>query len=268
MHWFKRSSQFRILAGLLALVLAIVVSPMVHAQPQPTSISSQIPNTWTASFEPPPGSGNPGNRQGGATRGPCVKNKHLYALVPPSGMGATVTPYPTLFWYLPETEASSMEFKLWDENDKQLYSTKWALAPGQSGFMNLRLPTDASLFPLEIGQQYHWELMLLCGEAQIGEDQIDEKQIGKQITVSGSIKRVEKAAALANQIKQANPQERVAIYAKAGFWYETVAALFDLRRLYPNDRDLTEAWTKLLKSVELNEIAEEPLVANAVSPSS
>lgn len=264
MHWLKRSSQFRILAGLLAFVLAIVVSPMVHAQPQPTSISSRIPSTWTASFEPPPGSGSPDNRQGGATRSPCIKDKDLYALVPPSGIGATASPYPALFWYLPQTRASSMEFELVDENNKQLYSKKLAIAPGQSGIMNLRLPTDASLLPLEIGKQYHWDLRLLCGEKQISEDPIGEEQI----SVSVSIKRVEKVANLASQINQATPQERVAIYAKAGFWYETVASLFDLRRLYPNNRDLTEAWTKLLKSVELNEIAEEPLVANAVSPSS
>lgn len=259
MHWLKRSSQFRILAGLLAFVLAIVVSPMVHAQPQPTSISSRIPSTWTASFEPPPGSGTPDNRQGGATRGPCVKKNGPYALVPLSGMGATVAPYPTLLWYLPETEASAMEFELWDENNKQLYSTKLAIAPGQSGIMNLWLPTDASLLPLEIGKQYYWQLRLLCPE---------DKNGSEQIFVQGWIKRVEKLAALASQINQATPQERVALYAKAGLWYETVAGLFDLRRLYPNNGDLREAWTKLLKSVELKDIAEEPLVANAVSPSS
>lgn len=152
-----------------------------------------------------------------------------------------------------------MELELWDEKDKQLYSTKLAIAPGQSGFMNLRLPTDASLLPLEIGKQYHWQLRLLCPE---------DKNGSEQIFVQGWIKRVEKLAALASQINQATPQERVALYAKAGLWYETVAGLFDLRRLYPNNGDLREAWTKLLKSVDLSEIAEEPLVANAVSPSS
>jgi hypothetical protein len=58
---------------------------------------------------------------------------------------------------------------------------------------------------------------------------------------------------------QATPSERVAIYAQAGLWYETVDSLLQLRRQYPNDKDLAEAWKTLLTTVGLGDISSEPI---------
>jgi hypothetical protein len=64
---------------------------------------------------------------------------------------------------------------------------------------------------------------------------------------------------LAQDLLQATPYERVAIYAKAGLWYETVESLLELRRKYPNDKNLAEAWKTLLKTVMLDEISSAPI---------
>jgi hypothetical protein len=78
-------------------------------------------------------------------------------------------------------------------------------------------------------------------------------------TEGGSSSELNLTQLLAQSRLQATPYERVAIYAQAGLWYETVDSLLQLRRQYPNNKDLAEAWKTLLKTVGLGEISSEPI---------
>ena len=259
MAWLKHYPYITALAlSLLSLGVTISSPALVQAQPA-SSISSKLPNQWEgASFQPPTGLGNPDGREGGATRGGCtssnnksdsIQNKKLTALVPASGVGITMAEYPTFYWYLPQTTAKTMEFVLRDDQDREIYSTLLAVDRNQPGIMSLELPTSATLLPLEIEKGYYWQVRLVC---QPSDRLADE-------WVEGSVVRVQPTSKVA-QSDNAPLQEKLALYVESRFWHETLSTLVEMRRLNPNDRDISAAWKQLLNSVGLEKIAQEPIV--------
>jgi hypothetical protein len=286
MAWFTRSSRFTMLAialaGALTLGLTINAPAGVQAQLRPNNaLGEKLPNQWE--FSPPsaPRDSVPTNREGAATRsGPqqCIQGKKsLTALVPASGVGETAAEYPTFSWYMPQTSASAMEFVLRDAKGNDIYRSQYALASfaayssesralsrlgrvnsasqdsrvgnvSASRIMSLTLPAFANLSPLEIGQEYSWTLVLIC----------DPNERSKDIVAEGAIKRVQPNPTLSSRIQQATVEDRVALYADARLWYETLSTLVELRRDRPDNNDLKQAWNKLLTSVGLDAISQEP----------
>lgn len=275
MVWFKRLSRFTkpVILLIVALFVGLIlnVPTLVQAQLNSPSLSNRLPNQWETigralknQEQFPVPTGNPGapvNTQGGATRGPeCIQgNNSLIALVPSSGIGTTVAEYPTILWYMPQTRATSLKFVLRDPNNQDIYSTQYSLAKSPDvatetllttpGIKSLTLPSLANLSPLEIGQQYSWQMNLTCNSTDPSED----------ILVNGGIERVSLDPTLAQRLKSATPQQRVVLYSDARLWYETLNTLMELRRDRPDDQELAEAWAKLLGSVGLQAIAQEPL---------
>lgn len=255
MAWFRRSVQFAIFVGILALLLAVNIPKLVQAQLPPSSLSSTLENA----FRTPPGSDGAvaANIEGGDCRCSCVKgDKPLIALVPASGIGQTVAEYPTLIWYMPDlwpehTVSPTVEFVLRDANKQEVYSVKYELEKLGEEFMSpgIKSVTVASPQPLEIGQDYYWELVLKCNSTDFDHS--------GDIFVEGKIKRVELDPTIAARLQQANPEARIVLYAEQGGWYETLATLVELRRDRPNDTNLADAWDKLLTSVGLDIISEE-----------
>jgi hypothetical protein len=137
-----------------------------------------------------------------------------------------------------------VEFVLRDANDKEVYTTTYRLAKsangvvGAPGVMGLTIPAFANLSPLEIGQQYHWELTLICNSQDRSYDMV----------VGGKIKRVALDPILARRVQLATPQQRVALYAKAGLWHEALSTIVELQRDRPNDANLAATWDNLLES--------------------
>jgi hypothetical protein len=271
MAWFKRSSRFTILSTILAVALTlglIVNAPKrVQAQWTPSSLSNKLPTQWE--FRPPRAPGQPVNTVSGGTRGGCNQGEAPpIALVPDSKIGTTIAEYPTVFWYMPPTSASAAEFLLRDAKDNDVYRVRYALAQsalpdrqasafpqamgveGTPGLMSLSLPAFANLSPLEIGQDYYWVLALICSP-------IDRSG---EPSAEGWIRRVEPNPNLALRVNQATPEERVALYADARLWYDTVNTLVELRRDRPNNNDLADAWNKLLNSAGLGTIAKKQVV--------
>lgn len=264
---FIRSSRFTILAVALTLGLAVNAPTQVQAQSKPSSLGSRLENA----FRPPAGTGVPRNREGGGTRqgidefASCIRgNESLIALVPTPraegevGIGETAAEYPTVFWYMPKTAAPTVEFVLRDASKQEVYKVRYDLQKSPEGFtpsglMSLTLPASAKLPPLQIGQVYHWELALKC-------DPLDSSA---DIVAEGGIKRVQADPNLALRIQQVSPEEQVALYADKKLWYETLTALAKLQRDRPNDNNLVEAWNKLLASVGLDSISDEPIVQGA-----
>jgi len=261
MACFTRSSRFPILAVALTLGLAVKVPAQVPLESRSSSLSTRL----ESAFSPPqgPGAPTPDNTQGGATRGPCIAtdSKAPVALIPPSGIGETVAEYPTIFWYMPEllpddAPAPVVKFVLKDANEEKIYSATYPLAKSAEGVVGtpggIMSLTVAKGYPLKIGQEYHWELTVMC-------DSTDTTDQSGTMPMDGRIKRVEAAPTLAVRLQQATPQDRVALYATEKLWFETVATLIELRRDRPNDTNLADAWGKLLASVGLDIISKEPL---------
>ncbi len=265
MAWFTRSLRFTILAIIVAVALTLGQAVNVPAQEsgalRPDSLSSKLPNQWE--FSPPSGptGSDPENTQGGATRGGCNEDNSSppTPLVPASRMGLTVAEYPTVSWYMPQTSASAVEFVLWDAKDNEIYRAKYALAKSDAGcvsgtpnIMSLTLPAFASLTPLEIGQEYHWELALIYEPQDPSLDILGDARF-RRVASDGKIKRVADPS-LAIRAQEATPQERVALYADKRVWYDALTTLIELRRDRPNDKELEDALDKLLKSAGLNSV--------------
>jgi hypothetical protein len=144
---------------------------------------------------------------------------------------------------MPQTSAEKVEFLLEDANG-EVYQTTYALAQpandveGAPGIRSLTLPALANLSPLEIGQEYQWQLTLICNSQDRSSD----------IVVEGKIKRVALDPILARRVRLATPQQRVALYAKAGLWHEALSTMVELQRDRPNDPTLAATWDNLLKS--------------------
>lgn len=203
----------------------------------------------------PPRRGIPGRREGAGTRGPvCVPGStKLTVLLPETNIGLTTAEYPQFFWFVPATSAKSMKFVLFrgSEQDpaQQLIYEKILKTPSQPGVVSLTLPNNTNVLPLIMGQDYYWSVTLLCNA--------DEPS--QNVYVDGWVQRVPIDFTLARQIASAQPSDRPALYAQNGFWFDTLSTLATLRCTQPKDPTLAQSWTDLLNSVNLNNIAEQPL---------
>ena len=260
MAWFKRSSQFTILAVALTLSTSFNALAQLPSRSTSSSFGSQLANSFR-----PPNRGMPDNRQGGATRGPCfVDEKKLTALVPITG-GETATDNPTVFWYMPKMSAKEnaapapeIEFTLRDTNDQKVYSASYPLTKsandvaGTPGIMSL---TVAKSYPLKAGQEYKWQIRVTCDATS--SDRSDDQY------AEGSIKRVATDTNFQRRVQNASPEERILLYAQNQLWYEMLADLVALRRARPTDPNLADAWEKLFAVVNLDNMSKQPLFQGA-----
>jgi len=226
----------------------------------------------THAFTAPPNRGAPapGQRQGAGSRGSCPDvAKPLTALVPiiqetsdggnsptpeittsDSVFGLTVAEHPTFWFYVPYSLNSpppvlSVEFVLQDENSKEVYKSVLTTSENSPGVFGVELPSTAP--PLEVGRRYNWYFVIYCGNWDLHN------------YVGGWVERVELNPSLKTQLEQATPLQKVALYAKAGIWHEAVTSLGKLRRENPQNAALMADWNELLKSVDLEAIAQDPI---------
>jgi hypothetical protein len=198
------------------------------------------------------GVGAPRRTVGGATRGgdmaSCASGvPSLTTLSPLNNVVTTIAANPTLFWYIPKTPAKSAEFVLFDNHRQIVYQTTLSLQE-TPGVVKLSLPKTVTL---GTDKQYKWKLALRCNPEKWWED----------VALGGVIQRKELTSAQKAQLAAAKqPLDQVQVYATAGIWQEALSILAQLHGSRPSDQAINEAWQELLKSVELENIADAPLV--------
>lgn len=212
---------------------------------------------------PPPDNGAPTQREGAATRGPCIQTKQrLTALVPlvqyPNSssqeatsqvvLGKTAASRPSFWFYVPYTLTAEhpVEFMLQDEAGNEIYQARLKGSETSPGVVGFQLPSTVPA--LQVGKRYHWLFSVVCTQEL-------------PILVSGWVERVELNPSLMAQLEQATPSEKVALYQKANLWHEAITTLAQRRRQDPEDAKLKAEWMDLLQSIGLNAIALEPLTA-------
>jgi hypothetical protein len=230
------------------------------SQPSSELISQNQGNTnnrplnspWNA-FDPPD-RGAPGRREGGGTRGPQCPS--TTALIPKSTMGRTVLAKPTFLYDLSTAIDKKVEFELTDESENSIYKTSLRMITKAPGIVSVNLPA-ANVASLESGKNYHWYFTIKC----------DPDDNAADIMVSGWINRVSMTPALTSQLDGAKSErDRLSIYAQESLWYEYLSTLASLRRSQPNDSTLTVKWMEVLSAVELENLAEKPLVPIELMP--
>ena len=240
------------------LALAIVSLPLAHSQTW-----AQSPNTTSTSKKEQPRRAT-GRMRGLGTRGLCHRvDKPLTAIVTPipteaeltqaktteTLTPATVADYPTLWFYVPYSPDSRLEaeFTLMGEND--VYKTRFLLKE-KPGIIGLKLPEK--LRPLQAGKRYIWVLSMICNPNDRSAD----------IFVYGDIERIPLDSTLQAQLKKmSDPKARSALYAENELWPEALTTLAQARRRNLKDRQLQADWSNLLKSMNLDNIASEPLTS-------
>lgn len=264
---FQRIKFAKALAAIaLVFVSFINCSKVVQAQSQPESSVRFVKPTLARRGAPPSG-----RQTGSASRGECsVVSQPLTALVPTtqetlrqtnqgddpelsrweSVLGLTTSQTPSLWFYNPYSAKLPIQFVLQDERGNYIYKSYFATSQTQPGIVKLSFPKAVSL---KVGQRYQWYFSVSC----------DSKNTA---FVKGWIQPVALSSTLANRLKKVNPQQRVALYAANGIWYDALTLLAELRTANPKDAKLLNDWVSLLNSVGLEAIAQKPINKSEIMP--
>lgn len=192
----------------------------------------------------------------GGIRGECpTGRKVLQALIDEKNPGLTTKDYPTFWFYLPFGQTSALradgystitvtsaKFMLLDENLKPVLEKPIILPlPKQGGIVSFTLPATEK--PLQIGKDYNWFFSIIC----------DAQQPSANPTVSGWLTRVSASPRLVSQLKSTRQQDQYLAYKEANLWFDSFSQLAQYRA------ERLDAWSKLLKSFELQEFANETI---------
>jgi hypothetical protein len=224
----------------------------------PDHIPSHTLNNTPSNVFVPPNRGTPSHTASGGSRGnycPLTQDHRslvgattqLVALLPASQQRQSVEQRPTFFVYLPPSSARMVLFGLTDDStdDSGNYSYQTQLAvPQTGGILQFRLPETAP--SLTTGKTYRWAFALLCGERLRPDSPLAE----------GTVQLIQPDPATTTSSLVEQPTlERAAFYRQSGLWYDALTVLANLKQAQPNDPAIAAAWTELLESVGLGEIA-------------
>lgn len=225
----------------LLLISCLIHSSTSNAQ---TNNSTQIQTETARRFVPPPlpDRGLPtGRRKGAASRtgqGLCPsKVSNLTALVPEidknKPWGLTFAEHPTFWVSIPElsTEVGLAEFVLQDERDRDIYRTMF-FVPNTSGIIRIDLP-NLPQYSLKSDQNYLWTFKIIC----------NPQQSDYYISVDGIVKRIARNNSKIDSV-----------------WYDILTDLASRRLADPEDTELKEQWAQLMRQIDLEELAQKPIL--------
>ncbi len=192
-------------------------------------------------IEPPPGQpGAPQTTTSGGSRPitpSCLQSldqtETFTAIASLHSVGLTRRDRPTVWVYLPQTQAKTLEFSLFDQQHQGVYQTSIDIN-NQSGLVAIALPSSAPA--LQPNQPYEWTAALVCDVSQRTNDWV----------TGGWIEHRAFDSVLQLQLNRAAVSERVRLYVNAGFWYEAVDTY--LRSKQSSQIQLSAIWTDLLSS--------------------
>ncbi|MEQ9354968.1 DUF928 domain-containing protein [Coleofasciculus chthonoplastes] len=207
--------------------------------------------------------GAPERTGGGGQRGiSCVTGTiRLTALTPMNNLITTISPNPSLFWYVPPTKAQSADFLLLDEQNQEIYYTRIPLTH-RSGIVELKLPDHISL---ATEKRYLWTFALVCNPDDRSKDHFVRGWIQRQPLQRG-ITPAEELKTLLDQLVnepegiKKRLQDEASNYAQERIWAETLMILARLYQQFPNDSAIADEMQELLTSVELDNISRDCLV--------
>ncbi|MCL2923999.1 MAG: DUF928 domain-containing protein [Trichodesmium sp. MAG_R04] len=242
--------------GLLALATPILVTfaglELAKAQSTPELL---ISIEFSGSKRPPSG-----GTSGGGTRGSCLppevntqEKKGLTALIPREidedgnvtiFAETTSSTQPKFFLYVPENNSKELAQFIVNEksgqSEQNLYSADIKISGYSGSIVELTLPQNVNL---EANKEYTWSFNIIC----------DPQDRSVDVSVEGTIKKVDISSELENQLKNASPLEKAKIYAEAEIWHDTIEAVADVR-----NSDHAE-WEELLKSVGLEDFVDDSI---------
>jgi hypothetical protein len=228
------------LACLLSATACLAQTSSAPASASSPAPAAQPPPPKHVLFSAPEGDDNgilPNNDAGGSRGGP-EGGPELKVLVPPK-QALTTEARPLLYWY--QSRASTVTFEVGvsePRNPKPLMLMKVS-KPTTAGVHSFRVTSD-----LKPGTLYRWSVALV----------VDPTSRSADIVASGVIKRIDPPADLVAQLQAARDEDKPALYAQHGIWYDALESLSTQIRHAPDNDALKQERASLLKQVGLDDI--------------
>jgi Domain of Unknown Function (DUF928) len=220
-----------IIVGLITSSIIIFFHPDISTSKQLIKKTFHVPHS-------PHGRGIPRNRKVSGSMGGLTCKLTLVALAPEfqtpqkDVWGETTTQFPTLWFSINASVPSKtkLEFSLQDENDKDSILTATIETPQQPGIIGIK----NSKQPLELNKTYHWTLKTT------------------EFCDNGKEEPPKYVAGFITMVKENND---------GGIWYDNVTNIAQQLLSKPDDVLLKKQWKSLLKDIDLEETAEQPLIS-------
>jgi len=215
-------------------------------QPADQNLKDQSKKTEAVASVPvytPPKRGAPGGRVGGGTRG-IQREVFILSVLAPDHSGFTTNEQPSLYWFISSSTSLPVEITVMDPQGVQPILETRLPAPVTAGIHRIRL-ADYNI-RLAPGAAYRWFVSVVP----------DADRRSKDVMTGGAIERVEMPEGLKAKVAQAAQSDLPSIYAEAGLWYDTVAAISESIEAAPQDQALRKQRTALLAQVGLTAITE------------
>jgi hypothetical protein len=191
----------------------------------------------------PPLRGTPGGRVGGGTRSVDGEGNILYALAP-DHVGLTIREQPCLYWFIPKSTNHPIEFTLIESRAIEPLIERRIAVPEVLGIQCIRL-SEYNMH-LQKGVLYKWFVSIVP----------DSDNRSKDTLAGGMIECVDELGQLHQKLNETNKDGVPYVYAEAGLWYDTLAAISNLIDASPSDTSFREQRASLLTQVGLDEVAE------------
>lgn len=212
-----------------------------------------------------------GTTSGGAKRGRGYQSTEPAPLTSLLSLGdcKTTASQPSFLVYLPATHAHKAILTLIDTQGQVLHCQEQVLetslkssvkrtlvlnlpatepqTSGATGILRLSFPKSAA--PLETGQVYRWQFILV--------DALDQPLT--EGTLAGEIQRIQPDPSLHQRLSQALLSEHPSLYQQAGFHYDALVALDALRRQADSTAIADEQWQAWFSDKGDRHLAEAPI---------
>ena len=176
----------------------------------------------------PPKRGAPLARVGGGSRGVDDGLPYI-SVITPDHVGYTSMSAPVLYWYISEDMKTRFEFALINDDDIEPMVEVTSEQMMTAGLNSMNLADHG--VTLQPGVAYQWSVALVS----------DENKRSSDIVSSGQIELLEMTEEQKALLEDVGGEERVAILAREGYWYDT----FDsMSRLIADDPDNTTLRTQ------------------------
>lgn len=208
-----------------------------RAEPEGSIKKSTEPSKSRIRFRPPSGDA-PAARVAGGSRGKGDQQIALDVLTP-DGIGLTTQEQPSLFWYQSKPSVAEFELTLLEDGEIEPLVHVKIKESANAGIQRLVLADHGAKLSPDV--EYQWVVALI----------LDPKNRSGDLVASGVIKRVAPSTELKALINDAQPADLAMIYAEAGVWYDSLAALTDQIDTHPDDAELVATRADLLEQVGL-----------------
>lgn len=205
-----------------------------------------MPLTQAVPFSPPPDnptppySGSAGSRSGELCSDQMISEgrnqPQAYALIPPSQIGLTIVPNPTMMVYLQDHNPQQAIFSVRNTQRQSIYQTSIPVS-GEAGVVAIVLPDEVVL---DINQDYQWYFALECVDS-----------LYPSTPISGWVRRIEPDSIMLTVYEQPPSIKQATELGTMGLWYDTLAVLHTIAPIDEFSSESIQHWKELLQSADL-----------------